>query len=95
MALAQIKEIENLDLSESSAELANFCSANCNEDFKIRNFQFAVRGLGFDGGRRTATCPTAGRANDVAMQAIKTMLQRGFILLPEGDMVTSSVSPTA
>ena len=84
MALAQIKEIENLDLSKSSAELGEFLLGELQSKISNPKFQIAVRGLGLMTGVELHL--SDGRpATDAAMQAIKTMLQRGFILLPEGE----------
>jgi 4-aminobutyrate aminotransferase-like enzyme len=84
MALAQIKEIENLDLSESSAELGEFLLGELQSKISNPKLQIAVRGLGLMAGVELHL--SDGRpATDAAMQAIKTMLRRGFILLPEGE----------
>ncbi|MGA2279904.1 MAG: aspartate aminotransferase family protein [Verrucomicrobiota bacterium] len=84
MALAQIKEIEDLDLPESSAELGEFLLGELQSKISSPKFQIAVRGLGLMAGIELHL--SDGRpATDAAMQAIKTMLQRGFILLPEGE----------
>ena len=84
MALAQIKEIENSDLSESSAELGEFLLGELQSKISSPKLQIAVRGLGLMAGVELHL--SDGRpATDAAMQAIKTMLQRGFILLPEGE----------
>ena len=84
MALAQIKEIENLDLSERSAELGEFLLGELQSKISNPKFQIAVRGLGLMAGVELHL--SDGRpATDAAMQAIKTLLQRGFILLPEGE----------
>ena len=84
MALAQIKEIENLDLAESSAELGEFLLGELQSKISNPKFQIAVRGLGLMAGIELHLAD--GRpATDAAMLAIKTMLQRGFILLPEGE----------
>jgi 4-aminobutyrate aminotransferase-like enzyme len=84
MALAQIKEIENLGLSESSAKLGEFLLGELQSKISNPKFKIAVRGLGLMAGVELHL--SDGRpATDAAMQAIKTMLQRGFILLPEGE----------
>ncbi len=84
MALAQIKEIEKLELPERSAELGEFLLGELQSKISNPKFQIAVRGLGLMAGVELHLAD--GRpATDTAMQAIKTMLQRGFILLPEGE----------
>jgi 4-aminobutyrate aminotransferase-like enzyme len=84
MALAQIKEIERLNLCKRSAELGEFLLSQLNSKFKIRNSQFQVRGLGLMAGVELRL--SDGKpATEAAMQAVKDMLRRGFILLPEGE----------
>jgi 4-aminobutyrate aminotransferase-like enzyme len=84
MALAQIKEIEKLELPERSAESGKFLMGELQSKISNPKFQIAVRGLGLMAGVELHL--SDGRpATDAAMQAIKTMLQRGFILLPEGE----------
>ena len=84
MALAQIKEIEKLELPERSAESGKFLMGELQSKISNPKFQIPVRGLGLMAGVELRL--SDGRpATDVAMQAIKTMLRRGFILLPEGE----------
>ena len=84
MALAQIKEIEKLELPERSAGLGEFLLGELQSKISNPKLQIAVRGLGLMAGVELHL--SDGRpATDAAMQAIKTMLQRGFILLPEGE----------
>jgi 4-aminobutyrate aminotransferase-like enzyme len=84
MALAQIQEIEKLGLPERSAKLGEFLLGELQSKISNPKFQIAVRGLGLMAGVELHL--SDGRpATDAAMQAIKTMLQRGFILLPEGE----------
>ncbi len=79
MALAQIKEIENLDLTENSAELGEFLLGELQSKISNPKLQIAMRGLGLMAGVELNL--SDGRpATDAAMQAVKTMLQRGFIL---------------
>jgi 4-aminobutyrate aminotransferase-like enzyme len=84
MALAQIKEIERLNLCKRSAELGEFLLSQLNSKFEIRNSKFRVRGLGLMAGIELRL-PDDRPATDATMQAIKAMLQRGYILLPEGE----------
>ncbi len=85
MALAQIKEIERLNLCKRSAELGEFLLA---ELFKIQSLKFKVvcksRGLGLMAGVELRL-PDGKPATEATMRAIKNMLHRGFILLPEGE----------
>jgi 4-aminobutyrate aminotransferase-like enzyme len=85
MALAQIAEIERLGLVERSAafgtalrnQLANLQPATC-------NLQLTARGLGLMAGlelRRKDNTPATAEA----IAAIKQLLHRGYIFLPEGE----------
>ncbi len=83
MALAQIKEIERMDLPRRSAELGRFLLA---ELFRVHSPQSTVqaRGLGLLAGielQRHDGSP----ATTETFSIIKKMLARGFILLPEGE----------
>ncbi len=84
MALAQIQEIEKLELPERSAELGGFLLGELQSKISSPKLQITVRGLGLMAGVELRL--SDGRpATDAAMQAIKAMLQRGYILLPEGE----------
>jgi 4-aminobutyrate aminotransferase-like enzyme len=84
MALAQIQEIEKLELPERSAELGRFLLGELQSKISSPKLQIAVRGQGLMAGIELRLLD--GRpATDAAMQAIKAMLQRGYILLPEGE----------
>lgn len=78
MALAQMGEIRRLKLVERSAKLGTFLRA---ELAKIRN---SVRGRGLMVGLELAGDDGAA-ATAESLKAIKAMLHRGFILLPEGE----------
>jgi 4-aminobutyrate aminotransferase-like enzyme len=85
MALGQIAEIRRLKLCERSARLGEFL---INELSKIpgpkSNVVCDARGVGLMVGlelRRTNGAP----ATDESLHVIKSMLHRGFILLPEGE----------
>ena len=84
MALAQIKEIERLNLCKRSAELGEFLLAELS---KIQSLKSKVvcksRGLGLMAGIELRL-PDGKPATEATMRAIKNMLHRGFILLPEG-----------
>jgi 4-aminobutyrate aminotransferase-like enzyme len=84
MGLAQIKEIERLDLCKRSAELGEFL---LEELSKVQGPKSKVicksRGLGLMAGIELRL-PDGKPATEAVRQTIKAMLQRGFILLPEG-----------
>jgi len=85
MALAQISEIRRLKLCERSASLGKFLLAKLasvqNSKFKR---QISVRGLGLMAGMELRQ-PDGIPATSAALQAIKTLLHRGYIFLPEGE----------
>ncbi len=84
MALAQIAEIERLKLPERAAELGEFLLAELQSQIPHGKFQIAVRGQGLMAGvelRRHDGSPATAET----FAAIKTLLQRGFIFLPEGE----------
>ena len=84
MALAQIAEIERLKLSERAAELGEFLLAELQSKIPHGKFQIAVRGQGLMAGvelRRHDGSPATAET----FAAIKSLLQRGFIFLPEGE----------
>jgi 4-aminobutyrate aminotransferase-like enzyme len=84
MALAQIKEIEKRKLPERSAQLGEFLLGELRSKISPPKFRVAVRGAGLMAGVELSLAD--GRpATDAAMQAIKTMLHRGYLLLPEGE----------
>jgi 4-aminobutyrate aminotransferase-like enzyme len=84
MALAQIKEIERLNLCKRSAELGAFLLSQLQSQIANRKSQIQARGLGLMAGVELRL-PDGKPATETAMQAIKNMLHRGFILLPEGE----------
>ena len=82
MALAQIEEIRSRGLIERSAKLGPFLLEALRTLVAHRN-KTSARGLGLLAGlelRDAKGRPDTSRA----LHAIKTMLHRGFILLPEG-----------
>ena len=85
MALAQIKEIQRLKLCERSAALGKFLvgelSSIKNLKLKIKN---TSRGLCLMAGVEL-TLPDGKPATQIALAAIKTLLRRGYIFLPEGE----------
>ncbi|HMP81368.1 MAG TPA: aspartate aminotransferase family protein [Verrucomicrobiota bacterium] len=81
MALAQIAEIKRLKLPERSARLGKRLLELLST---INHPLSTIRGLGLMAGlelRQTDGSPASAEA----MRAIKAMLHRGFILLPEGE----------
>jgi 4-aminobutyrate aminotransferase-like enzyme len=85
MALAQIKEIERLNLCRKSAELGKFLLTELSkvQDPKSR-IACQSRGLGLMAGIELRW-PDSKPATETAMRTVKQMLRRGFILLPEGE----------
>ncbi len=85
MALAQISEIRRLKLCERSAVLGKFLLAGLQE-LQVSGFKFQVspRGLGLMAGVEL-TLPGGRPATAAALGAIKTLLRRGYIFLPEGE----------
>ena len=84
MALAQIAEIERLKLPERAAELGNFLLAELQSKIPNLKFEIHARGLGLMAGvelRRHDGSPATAET----FTAIKTLLQRGYIFLPEGE----------
>ena len=85
MALAQIIEIRRLKLVERSAALGKFLLAELgktkNSKLKIQN---SARGLGLMSGLELRL-PDGKPATEAALAAIKKLLHRGFIFLPEGE----------
>jgi 4-aminobutyrate aminotransferase-like enzyme len=84
MALAQIAEIGKLKLPERSAELGEFLLGELQSKISGSKLQVNIRGLGLMVGVELRL--SDGKpATDAAMQAIKTLLHRGYIFLPEGE----------
>ncbi len=84
MALAQIAEIERLKLPDRAAELGKFLITEMQSKIPNGKFQVAVRGQGLMAGvelRRHNGSP----ATTETFAAVKTLLQRGFVFLPEGE----------
>jgi 4-aminobutyrate aminotransferase-like enzyme len=81
MALAQIDEIRRLNLVKRSAELG----AHLLKQLSIINYQpSTVRGLGLMTGIELKL-PDGQPATTIALNAIKKLLHRGYIFLPEGE----------
>jgi 4-aminobutyrate aminotransferase-like enzyme len=83
MALAQIREIEKLKLCERSAAMGEILLAELKR-FQVSSFKFSVRGLGLMVGVEL-TLSDGQPATQLALDAIKKLLHRGFIFLPEGE----------
>jgi len=84
MALAQIQEIKRLNLCKRSAELGNFLLSQLQSQIVNRKSQIQARGLGLMAGVEIRL-PDGQPATEATMRAVKKMLQRGFIMLPEGE----------
>jgi 4-aminobutyrate aminotransferase-like enzyme len=84
MALVQIAEIGKLKLPERGAELGKFFLDELQSKISDSKFQVGIRGLGLMVGVEFRL-PDGKPATDAAMLAIKTMLRRGYIMLPEGE----------
>ena len=83
MALAQIKEIDRQKLVPHSARLGEVLLRRLQSETPNSKSQIAVRGQGLLAGvelRRANGLPDTA----AALKAIKLMLRRGYILLPEG-----------
>jgi len=84
MALAQIEEIEKRDLVRRSAESGEFLLRALQGAFPNCESQLEVRGRGLLAGVELKQ-QNGSPATEAALNAIKAMLHRGFILLPEGE----------
>jgi len=85
MALAQIKEIKARRLVQRSAELGGIL-LNSLATLAARPLSISVvpRGLGLLAGLEVCL-PDGAPATETALKLVKAMLERGFILLPEGE----------
>jgi len=85
MALAQIAEIQRLKLCERSASLGDFLLRELNSLVtRHSSLVTSARGLGLMAGL-DLKLPGGQPATEAALAAIKTLLQRGYIFLPEGE----------
>ena len=84
MALAQISEIRRLKLSERSAELGKLLLQRLTILHPPSSIRIAVRGIGLMAGMEL-NLPNGKPATEAALTAIKRLLQRGYIFLPEGE----------
>ncbi len=83
MAMAQIREIEARKLVERSERLGKFLLRELSALRPPRSVLCTCRGRGLLAGLELHH-PDGSPATGPALQIIKTMLRRGFILLPEG-----------
>jgi len=85
MALAQIMEIIARKLVQSSAKLGGLL-LNSLATLAARPLSISVvpRGLGLLAGLEVCL-PDGAPATETALKLVKAMLERGFILLPEGE----------
>jgi 4-aminobutyrate aminotransferase-like enzyme len=84
MALAQIQEIKNQSLPERSAKLGAYLMQQLRAEISVPGHSIEIRGRGLMAGleiRQAGGSP----AMALVLQAVKKMLHRGFILLPEGE----------
>ena len=85
MALAQISEIEKAGLTERSSELGRFLLEELSTVQAAKHQAIcAARGLGLMAGLEL-NLPGGKPAGRLALDAIKTLLHRGYIFLPEGE----------
>jgi 4-aminobutyrate aminotransferase-like enzyme len=84
MALAQIAELRRLDLIRRSAELGTALLEFLRSELSALGSKTLVRGLGLLAGVELRSA-TGAPATAASFSAVKTMLRRGFILLPEGE----------
>ena len=86
MALAQISEIRRLKLCERSATLGNFLLEQLSILLLPSSILVSTRGLGLMAGVEL-TLPDGKPATEATLAAIKKLLNRGYIFLPEGEHV--------
>jgi 4-aminobutyrate aminotransferase-like enzyme len=85
MALAQIREIRARKLVQASAELGGILLAALSAlTARSSSLVAAPRGRGLLAGLELCL-PDGSPASEAALKLIKDLLQRGFILLPEGE----------
>ena len=87
MALAQIAEIERLKLPERAAELGGFLLGeleSLQSEIPHLKLEIHARGLGLMAGVELRRHDGSAAAAET-FASIKTLLQRGFIFLPEGE----------
>jgi len=87
MALAQIEEIEKRDLIQRSAHLGQWLLSALGFEMGESRLQKTARGLGLLAGIELRSAD-GSPSTQAALKAIKTMLRKGFILLPKASMQT-------
>lgn len=83
MALAQIREIHRAKLCVRSAQLGRHLLRALTQ-IKIPGLRCQARGLGLMAGLELTT-PDGQPATPLALHTLKALLQRGFLVLPEGE----------
>jgi 4-aminobutyrate aminotransferase-like enzyme len=84
MALTQIREIERLSLAKRSAELGAWLMQQLRKEISVPDHIVEIRGRGLMVGLEIRK-PDGSPATERTLDAVKKMLHRGFILLPEGE----------
>ena len=84
MALAQIAEIKRLQLCRRSRQLGEFLLQRLRSQLSNSRLHITARGAGLMAGLELCR-PDGAPATAESLRVIKTMLDRGFILLPEGE----------
>jgi 4-aminobutyrate aminotransferase-like enzyme len=85
MALAQIQEIRRLKLPERSRALGQFLYSRLSQlKTNPKRVTAKARGLGLMAGLELVL-PNGRPATQIALDAVKSLMHRGFIFLPEGD----------
>jgi 4-aminobutyrate aminotransferase-like enzyme len=85
MAMAQISEIKRLGLPERATNLGKFLAEKLSKVQSPRSKVLcAPRGLGLLAGLELLL-PDGKPATEIALSAIKSLLKRGYIFLPEGE----------
>ncbi len=84
MALAQISEIRRLKLCERSVALGNFLLKQLSILHPPSSMLLSARGLGLMAGVEL-TLPNGKPATEATLAAIKKLLHRGYVFLPEGE----------
>ncbi|HYG25216.1 MAG TPA: aspartate aminotransferase family protein [Verrucomicrobiae bacterium] len=84
MALAHIDEIETHALAEQSSSLGEFLLQELQAQLPMTGLHMLARGIGLMVGLELRAAD-GKPATAAALKAIKAMLQRGYILLPEGE----------
>jgi 4-aminobutyrate aminotransferase-like enzyme len=84
MALAQIGELRRLKLPARSAELGEYWLKLAEAELPNLKLNMSIRGLGLMAGVELRL-HDGKPATAEALRAVKTMLHRGFIVLPEGE----------